>query len=108
MKEPGIRKGDGGFVSPLDPEMWSVDAIASVWDRRDPLTASGLLSRANVSEWVSSTSKREIMFTFLVERVVNDLRCWGVEPRGIFPSGVGGYHVSLCSWRAESGGKVGG
>jgi hypothetical protein len=91
--------------SPLDPAMWGVDAIASVWDRRDDVTAEGLLARANVAEWVASTPERSALFVSLVKQVVGDLRSWDVEPRGVYPSGVGGITVAVVRGDQQMVGK---
>lgn len=36
---------------PLDPGMWSTDAIASAWQRRDLIDVVELMERPNVQEW---------------------------------------------------------
>lgn len=95
--------------TPLDPAMWGLDAIASTWTRRDTITADELRGKDNVAEWVTSTPERSAAFSPLVDKVRADTRAWGVETRGVFPSGVGGLtlavvrgdHHMVGKWVAE-------
>ena len=88
----------------LSPNMWSVEAIESVWHRQDQLSVEHLLEFENVREWVNSSESRATSLVTLLGQAKSDLDSWNVENLGIFPSGVGGITVAA---RGENGDCVG-